>query len=71
MHLLINERGAVSDLRLKQTIPDSDLNEVAINSVRRWRFDPAREGDVAVRVWKPVSIVYSIESGQTRVDLLE
>ena len=71
MHLLINEHGVVSDLRLKQTIPDSDLNDVAINNVRRWRFDPAREGDVAVRVWKPVSIVYTIESGRTRVDLLE
>ena len=71
MHLLINERGVVADLRLKRTIPDSDLNDVAINTVLHWRFDPARVAGVAVRTWKPVSVVYSIESGQTRVALLE
>jgi TonB family protein len=41
MNLLIDEQGRVADLRLERTIPDSDLNEMAIYAVRRWRFEPA------------------------------
>jgi protein TonB len=71
LNLMVDERGVVTDLRLKKTIPDSDLNEAVIDSVRGWRFDPARKGGVAVRVWKPVTVEFSIVAGQRRVRFLE
>jgi protein TonB len=71
LNLLIDERGMVSDLRLKRTIPDSDLNEAVLDIIRTWRFDPARKAGVPVSVWKPVTIEFSIIGGQRRVRFLE
>ena len=71
LKLLVDERGKVVDLRLLRTIPDSDLNEAAIEAAWRWRFDPASKGGVPVRVWKPVTVVFSSSFGERRVFLLE
>jgi protein TonB len=71
LNLLINERGTIVDLRLKRTIPDSDLNEAVLDIIRSWRFDPARKAGVPVSVWKPVTIEFSIIGGQRRVRFLE
>jgi protein TonB len=71
LNLLIDERGVIVDLRLKQTIPDSDLNEAVLDIIRSWRFDPARRAGAPVSVWKPVTIEFSIIGGQRRVRFLE
>jgi protein TonB len=71
LNLLIDKRGMIVDLRLKQTIPDSDLNEAVLDIIRSWRFDPARKAGVPVSVWKPVTIEFSIVGGQRRVRFLE
>jgi len=71
LNLLIDERGMIVDLRLKRTIPDSDLNEAVLDIIRTWRFDPARKAGAPVSVWKPVTIEFSIAGGQRRVRFLE
>lgn len=71
LNLLIDERGVIVDLRLKETIPDSDLNEAVLDIIRSWRFDPARKAGAPVSVWKPVTIEFSIVGGQRRVRFLE
>jgi protein TonB len=71
LKLLVDERGKIVDLRLLRTIPDSDLNEAAIEAAWRWRFEPASKDGVPVRVWKPVTVVFSTSFGEQRVYLLE
>jgi len=71
LKLLVDERGKIVDLRLLRTIPDSDLNEAAIEAAWRWRFEPASKDGVPVRVWKPVTVVFSASFGERRVFLLE
>ena len=71
LKLLVDERGKIVDLRLLRTIPDSDLNEAAIEAAWRWRFEPASKDGVPVRVWKPVTVVFSTSFGERRVFLLE
>ena len=48
-----------------------DPDELAAHVAGTFTFVESGADDVAVRVWKPVSIVYSIESERTRVDLVE
>jgi protein TonB len=71
LELLIHETGRVAELRLRETIPGSDLNDTVIESAWHWRFVPASKSGVPVRVWKPVTVDFSIVSGQTRVHISE
>jgi protein TonB len=38
------------------------LDAAALDAVRRWRFVPARRGDVAIEAWVAVPIVFKLES---------
>jgi len=71
VELLVDETGRVAELRLREAIPGSDLNDTVIESVWHWRFAPASKSGVPVRVWKPVTVDFSIVSGQTRVHISE
>ena len=67
LNLLVNEHGNVAQIRLLKTIPNSDLNEAALEIARFWQFVPARKESYPVRVWKPVTLDFSIASGVARV----
>jgi len=67
LKLLIDETGAVSRVDLLESIPDSDLNEATIDLARLWRYRPATKEGYPVRVWKPLTIEFSIVSGSARV----
>ena len=71
LNLLVNEHGNVAQIRLLKTIPDSDLNEAALEIARFWEFVPARKESYPVRVWNPVTIDFSIGAGVARVLVLE
>jgi len=38
------------------------LDAAALDAVRRWRFVPARRGDVAIEAWVAVPIVFKLEA---------
>lgn len=38
------------------------LDAAALDAVRRWRFVPARRGDVAIEAWVAVPIIFKLES---------
>jgi protein TonB len=38
------------------------LDAAALEAVRRWRFVPARRGDIAIEAWVAVPIVFKLES---------
>jgi protein TonB len=40
------------------------LDKAARSAVARWRFVPARSGDLAVAAWVQVPIVYSLQKAQ-------
>ena len=61
----------MAQIRLLKTIPDSDLNEAALEIARFWEFVPARKESYPVRVWNPVTIDFSIAAGVARVLVLE
>jgi TonB family protein len=59
VNALIDETGAVIDTGvLKGLKDDRGLGKAAETAVKKWKFQPARKGGVAVKVWKPFVIVF-------------
>jgi protein TonB len=53
--------GLVLEVALQSPSPHPELNREALRAVRRWRFEPARRGGVAVAVTTPVSVVFRLQ----------
>lgn len=53
--------GSASDVQLQATSGSPRLDQAALDTVRRWKFVPARRGDEAVAAWVLVPIVFSLK----------
>jgi protein TonB len=51
LHVLVSDRGRVAEVVVKQSAGHPDLDQAAVDAVRRWRFEPARRGDEPVAMW--------------------
>jgi protein TonB len=49
VHIL--EDGRIGDVRVEHSAGHPDLDQAAMEAVRRWRFEPARRGADAVAMW--------------------
>jgi protein TonB len=58
---LINAGGAVSELLVKRSSGFADLDRSALETVKKWRFVPARRGAEAVSAWVVVPISFSLD----------
>jgi periplasmic protein TonB len=54
--------GLPDTVELKRSSGSARLDEVALSTVRQWRFVPARSGDVAVAAWVLVPIAFSLST---------
>jgi protein TonB len=54
--------GGCEDVRLKQSSGHEALDAAALDTVRKWRFLPARRAGQAVEAWVEVPIVFKLES---------
>jgi protein TonB len=52
--------GLPDTVELKRSSGSARLDDVALSTVRQWRFIPARSGDVAVAAWVLVPIAFSL-----------
>jgi protein TonB len=60
LNLLIDETGAVSDVKVVKEIPNSTLNQMAVKAARKWSYSPAIKDGAAVKVWKQVSMDFRL-----------
>ncbi len=67
LDLLIDDKGYVSQLKVLEKIPHSDLHEVAMDAAVGWRFTPARKQGQEVKVWKTVAMEFSISPDHEEV----
>jgi len=58
VHVLID--GRVGDVIVQQSAGHPDLDQAAIEAVRRWRFDPARRGSEPVAMWVLLPVEFQI-----------
>jgi len=70
VNALIDEKGNVIDTGiLKGMKDDRGLAKAAETAVKKWKFQPARKGGVAVKVWKPFVIVF--RAGEITAGMIE
>jgi len=63
LRLLIDEKGNVVQVELADGAAESELADAAQDAARQWRYTPALKGKHRVRVWKPVTVTFSLEAG--------
>lgn len=60
LNLLVDKTGAVQDVRLLSSKPTGIFDQVAIESVRDWNFDPATYKGNPVKVWVKQKISFNL-----------
>ncbi|MEA1985888.1 MAG: energy transducer TonB [Candidatus Marinimicrobia bacterium] len=58
----INEKGVVTDWVVMQGIPNTGLDEAAINAIKKTRFKPAKQRDRNVGVWIAIPINFQLKA---------
>lgn len=58
--------GTVGEIKLKTSSGFSRLDTAAREAVQRWRYVPARRGNVAIAFWYVQPVSFSLRNSQTR-----
>lgn len=61
LRVLVTANGTAEAVELRTSSGFPRLDQAAIDTVKRWRFVPARQGDRAVAAWVLVPITFSLE----------
>ncbi|HNQ04068.1 MAG TPA: TonB family protein [Thiobacillaceae bacterium] len=62
LRVYVNAEGGAAQVEIRESSGFERLDKAALNTVRRWRFVPARQGDRGVAAWVLVPISFSIRS---------
>ena len=60
LRVLVNADGSAAQVQLKNTSGSSRLDQSALDTVKRWRFVPAKQGTEAVSAWVQVPISFTL-----------
>jgi protein TonB len=63
LRVLVSDAGQPEKIELERSSGSTALDRAALESVRRWRFAPARRGDAPHAAWVLVPIVFRLEPG--------
>ena len=53
--------GRVGELRVKRSSGHHILDKSALNTVKRWKFIPAKRGEDPIRIWAEIPIKFKLE----------
>lgn len=62
LRVFVHSDGSAAQVELRQSSGFSRLDAAALETVRRWRFVPARQGEENVAAWVLVPITFSLRS---------
>ena len=62
LRVFVNESGLPQDVQLKSSSGSNRLDSTAVDTVKQWKFVPARRGDTPVGAWVLVPISFSLRS---------
>jgi protein TonB len=60
LRVLVNADGSAAQVELKNSSGSSRLDQSALDTVKRWRFVPAKLGTQAVTAWVLVPISFTL-----------
>lgn len=61
LRVLVNDGGGVDQVTLRKTSGYDRLDQAALETVKQWRFVPAKRGDQAVSAWVVVPVSFTLE----------
>jgi protein TonB len=62
LRVFVNDRGLPEQVQVRTSSGFSRLDSTAQDTVRRWKFVPAKRGDTAVGAWVLVPISFNLRS---------
>jgi protein TonB len=61
LRVLVNARGTADKVELRTSSGSNRLDDAALDTVKHWRFVPARQGDQPVAAWVLIPITFSLK----------
>lgn len=61
LRVSVNSQGGADQVEIRSSSGSQRLDESAVNTVKHWKFIPAKRGDSAVQSWVLVPIVFKLE----------
>jgi protein TonB len=61
LRVSVNAQGTAESIEVKASSGSQRLDDSAVNTVRNWKFVPARRGDTPVQSWVLVPIIFKLE----------
>jgi protein TonB len=61
LRVLVTPNGAAEAVELRTSSGSARLDQAAVETVKRWRFVAARQGDQTIAAWVLVPITFSLE----------
>ena len=58
----IDEKGRVKETIVLKGIPNTGLNESAVDALRKTRFRPAKQRETAVAVWVTIPVNFKLQN---------
>lgn len=58
VHVL--DDGRIAEITVEQSAGHPDLDQAAVQSVRRWRFEPARRGEEKIPMWVRIPVEFTL-----------
>jgi protein TonB len=61
VRVLVNVDGGAERVELKSSSGSDRLDQSALETIKGWKFVPARQGDTSVPAWVIVPITFALE----------
>ncbi|MDD2743361.1 MAG: TonB family protein [Rhodocyclaceae bacterium] len=61
LRVSVNPQGAADSVEVRTSSGSTRLDDAAVNTVKRWKFIPAKRGESAVQSWVLVPIIFKLE----------
>jgi protein TonB len=61
LRVFISVEGNPAEIRVEKSSGHPVLDQAALTAVKKWRFDPAHEGEAPVAAWVDVPIRFRLE----------
>jgi protein TonB len=62
LRVLVNAGGSADEVQIRDSSGHARLDEAARETVRRWRFAPAKRGETPVPAWVLIPVSFRLES---------
>ena len=61
LRVTVTAQGTADGVEIRTSSGSQRLDDAAVNTVRRWKFVPARRGDTPVQSWVLVPVIFKLE----------